>query len=72
MLDAFHKAQVQPGDKVLIQTAAGGTGLIAVQLAQLHQAEIYATAGSQHKLDYLQDLGVDNLINYLETDFDTA
>ena len=71
MIDAFSKANLQPGERILIQTAAGGTGLIAVQLAQYANAEIYATAGSKHKLDYLQKLGVPHLINYQATDFES-
>ena len=70
MIDVFRKAQVKPGERVLIQTAAGGTGLVAVQLALHHGAEIYATAGSREKLDYLARLGVSYLINYLEVDFE--
>ncbi|WP_255298242.1 SDR family NAD(P)-dependent oxidoreductase [Brevibacillus dissolubilis] len=70
MIDAFHRAQLKKGERILIQTATGGTGLIAVQMAQAIGAEIYATAGSQHKLDYLRELGVPHTINYLEHDFE--
>ncbi|WP_245739945.1 beta-ketoacyl synthase N-terminal-like domain-containing protein, partial [Thermoflavimicrobium dichotomicum] len=70
MIAAFRRAQLKKGEKILIQTATGGTGLIAVQLAKYYGAEIYATAGSQHKLEYLKKLGVPHLINYLETDFE--
>lgn len=71
-LTVYHALQIadlQPKEKILIQTAAGGVGLIAVQLAQLQGAEIYATAGSSRKLDYLHNLGVKNLINYQEQSF---
>lgn len=71
MLDAFRKADVQPDETILIQTAAGGTGLIAVQLARHHGAKIFATAGSRAKLEYLQRLGVAAGINYLECDFES-
>ena len=71
MIDAFHKARLKRGEKILIQTATGGTGLIAVQLAQYYGAEIYATAGSQAKLDYLKQRDVPYRINYRETDFET-
>ena len=69
MQRAFELARIKKGEKVLIQTAAGGTGLISVQLAQLLEAEVFATAGSQEKLDYLAGMGVRNLINYREEDF---
>ncbi|MGH8259128.1 MAG: phosphopantetheine-binding protein, partial [Steroidobacteraceae bacterium] len=51
---ALRKAQLQSGERILIQTAAGGVGLVAVQLAQHRGAEIFATAGSAQKLDYLR------------------
>ena len=70
MLDAFEKSDPQPGERILIQTAAGGIGLIAVELARNCGSEIIATAGSQAKLDYLRDLGVRHLINYRESDFE--
>ncbi|MEM7391084.1 MAG: beta-ketoacyl synthase N-terminal-like domain-containing protein, partial [Verrucomicrobiota bacterium] len=66
---AFELARVQPGDKILIQTAAGGVGLLAVRIALAHGAEIFATAGSRAKLDYLKEMGVPHLINYREEDF---
>ncbi|MEX3613485.1 MAG: SDR family NAD(P)-dependent oxidoreductase, partial [Burkholderia gladioli] len=70
MIDAFHKADLQPGESILIQTAAGGTGLIAMQLARHHGATILATAGSREKLDYLRGQGAQHLINYREQDFE--
>lgn len=70
VIDAFHKADLKKGEKILIQTAAGGIGMIAVQLAQNCGAEIYATAGSENKLNYLRKLGVSHVINYQENDFE--
>src|SRR5205085_5733302 len=70
MIAAFEKACLKWGEKILIQTATGGTGLIAIQLANHYGAQIYATAGSQLKLDYLKQLGVPYRINYQETDFE--
>ncbi|KHL52120.1 amino acid adenylation protein, partial [Xanthomonas cannabis pv. cannabis] len=69
MIDAFRKAAVTHGERVLIQTATGGTGLIAMQLAKHHGAEIFATAGSEQKLRYLRELGVVHAINYRTQDF---
>jgi NADPH:quinone reductase-like Zn-dependent oxidoreductase/3-oxoacyl-(acyl-carrier-protein) synthase/acyl carrier protein len=71
MVDAFRKARLRKGETILIQTAAGGTGLVAVQMAQHCGAEIFATAGSPEKLDYLAGLGVRQLINYRQIDFET-
>ncbi|MGN4085321.1 SDR family NAD(P)-dependent oxidoreductase, partial [Burkholderia gladioli] len=70
MIECFAKARLQPGERILIQTATGGTGLIAVQMARRAGAEIIATAGSAAKLEYLARLGVPHLINYREQDFE--
>ncbi|MCR8998087.1 zinc-binding dehydrogenase, partial [Brevibacillus laterosporus] len=70
VIAAFRKAQVKKGEKILIQTATGGVGFIAVQLAKYYGAEIYATAGSEHKLEYVRQIGVSHAINYIDSDFE--
>lgn len=70
MIDAFEKARIKKGESILIHTATGGTGLIALQLAKKYGAEIYATAGSEAKLDFLRELGVRHCVNYRSTDFE--
>ncbi len=60
---------VMPGEKVLIQAAAGGVGTALIQLCKLKGCYIYGTAGSEKKLDYLRSLGVDQPINYRENNF---
>ena len=66
MIDAFHKAQPKRGERILIQTATGGTGLIALQLARYIMAlEVYATAGSRDKAGlFRQRLVFPICINY--------
>lgn len=56
-----HLAKVREGEKVLIHGAAGGVGLAAIQVAKWIGAEIYATAGSDEKRDFLRMLGVDHI-----------
>jgi NADPH:quinone reductase-like Zn-dependent oxidoreductase/short-subunit dehydrogenase/acyl carrier protein len=59
---ALHKlGRVEPGERVLIHSATGGTGLACVQVARLLGAEVYATAGSDEKRDYLRALGVEHV-----------
>lgn len=50
---------MQPGERVLIHAAAGGVGMAAVQLAQLHGADVYGTA-SEPKWPALRELGLDD------------
>jgi thioester reductase-like protein len=54
----YHLARVQAGERVLIHAGAGGVGLAAIQLAHLAGAEVFATAGSEDKRNYLRALGV--------------
>ncbi|KAG8953518.1 hypothetical protein FRC04_002360 [Tulasnella sp. 424] len=63
------RAQTQPGEWVLIHAAAGGVGLIAVQIAKALGAKVIATAGSQDKLDVCKKYGADELVNYRSDDW---
>lgn len=53
-----HVARLARGERVLIHAAAGGVGLAAIQWAQHVGAEVFATAGSEAKRDFLRSLGV--------------
>lgn len=53
-----HLGRMSTGERVLIHSATGGVGLAAVQLAQRAGCEIFATAGSEEKREYLRALGV--------------
>ncbi len=66
---ALDRADLQPGETVLIQSAAGGTGPFAVQMAIERGATVIATAGSRAKLAMLRRLGVEHGIDYLAEDF---
>ncbi len=63
---AFELANLKEGEHILIQTAAGGCGLMAVQLANLHQATIYGTSSRDYKLSFLKQIGVDYRLNYTQ------
>ena len=61
---ALHRlAGLGSGDRVLIHAAAGGVGLAAVQIARRAGAEVFATAGSRPKHDYLHGLGVEHVLD---------
>ena len=68
-LGLFDRAELQPGETVLIHAAAGGSGSAAVQLAANAGARVFATAGTDDKLKLCRDLGADVAINYNTTDF---
>ena len=69
--DALHflkKANVQSGQKVLINGAGGSIGTFAVQLAKLDGAAVTAV-DSAGKLDMLRSLGADHVIDFTQEDF---
>jgi NADPH:quinone reductase-like Zn-dependent oxidoreductase len=66
------RADLQPGENVLVLGASGGVGHAALQIAKYVGAEVYATASSEEKLEYASELGADEVINYEQEDFDDA
>jgi NADPH:quinone reductase-like Zn-dependent oxidoreductase/acyl carrier protein len=62
-------AKLKSGDKVLIHAATGGVGLAAIQIAKYVGAEVYATAGSNDKRDYLKSLGIQNIYDSRSIEF---
>ncbi|MGW0535113.1 SDR family NAD(P)-dependent oxidoreductase [Streptomyces sp. NPDC003032] len=64
-----HLARLRPGEKVLIHSASGGTGLAALNLARACGAEVLATAGSEAKRAYLRGLGVRHVMDSRTLDF---
>ncbi|MEU4467043.1 NADP-dependent oxidoreductase [Streptomyces sp. NPDC024017] len=64
-------ADLQPGQRVLIHAAAGGVGHVAVQIAKARGAYVIGTA-SAGKHEFLRGIGVDEAVDYRETDFTEA
>jgi NADPH:quinone reductase-like Zn-dependent oxidoreductase len=60
---------IKRGDKVLVLGASGGVGTGCVLLAKMLGAQVIACASSADKIQRLQDLGADHVINYKDTDF---
>ncbi len=58
------RAELQPGEDVLILGAGSGVGSAAIQIAKFFGARVIATAGSDEKLAKAKDLGADHLINH--------
>lgn len=67
-----HRANVQPGEWVLIHAAAGGVGLAAVQVAKAKGAIVIATAGTPRKRKIAQDFGADYAIDYRDPSWPDA
>ena len=62
------RAQIQPGETLLVLGAAGGVGLSAIEIGKILGARVIAAASSQEKLDVCREHGADDLINYATED----
>jgi NADPH:quinone reductase-like Zn-dependent oxidoreductase len=58
------RAQIQPGQTVLIHGIGGGVALSALQLAKLAGAEVIVTSSSNKKLALAEQIGAPHIINY--------
>ena len=65
----YSTYRVKPMDTVLIHAAAGGTGLLLVQIAKMHGARVFGTVSNDEKARLAQAAGADATINYVEEDF---
>lgn len=62
--------KLQAGETALIHAAAGGVGLLLVQMAKQIGARVIGTAGTKEKAQLARDAGADECIIYTETDFE--
>jgi NADPH:quinone reductase len=60
---------LKKGDRCLIHAAAGGVGLLLVQIAKRHGAYVIATAGSAEKAELAMGAGADHVVIYTTQDF---
>jgi len=63
--------KLQAGETALIHAAAGGVGLLLVQMAKKIGARVIATAGTEEKAKLARNAGADECIIYTESDFET-
>lgn len=61
-----QRANIQPGETLLVLGAAGGVGVTAIELGKLLGAKVIAAASSDEKLELCKQLGADEVINYSE------
>jgi NADPH:quinone reductase len=62
---------IKRGETVLIHAAAGGVGLLLVQMAKKIGARVIGTAGTAEKGDLAREAGADEVIIYTEQDFES-
>ena len=62
---------LKQGETALIHAAAGGVGLLLVQMAKTIGARVIATAGTHDKAQLARDAGADECIVYTEADFES-
>jgi NADPH2:quinone reductase len=58
------RAQVRPGEWLLVHAGASGVGVSAIQLGRAFGARVIATAGSTEKLDFAQQQGAEHAFSY--------
>ncbi|KAF8952157.1 hypothetical protein BGZ52_007741 [Haplosporangium bisporale] len=63
------RAQLKAGEWCLVHAAAGGVGIVAVQIARALGAKVIATAGSPEKLQIALANGADHAVNYRDKDW---
>ena len=61
-----RRAEVRGGERVLVEAAAGGVGILLCQLARTAGAQVVAAAGGPRKVQVARDQGADVAVDYLE------
>lgn len=64
-----QRADIQPGETLLVLGASGGVGLAAVELGKAMGARVIAAASSDEKLEVAKKHGADDLVNYSDGQF---
>jgi len=67
--DRAPAAELTVGERFLVHGGSSGIGTMAIQLAKAQGAEVFATAGTEAKLQACRDYGADLAINYRSADF---
>ncbi|HKU48982.1 MAG TPA: zinc-binding dehydrogenase [Nitrososphaera sp.] len=63
------RANITPGQTVLIMGGGSGMGIAGIQIAKLFNCNVIATAGRQDKMDKCIELGADHAVNHREADW---
>ena len=63
------QCEPQPGETVVVSAASGGVGQVVSQLSRIYGCRVVAIAGSQEKIQYLKELGVDAAVSHRSESF---
>lgn len=69
VFDRAPAAELTVGERFLVHGGCSGIGTMAIQLAKAQGAQVFATAGTDQKVQACQDFGADVAINYRDADF---
>jgi len=65
-------ARIEPGETIVVEAAAGGTGGLSVQLAKRAGARVIGLASSEEKRELVQSLGADAVVDSRAEDLGAA
>jgi len=65
----FDLAHLEPGQTILIHGASGSVGSLAVQLAKIKGARVFATASGKNE-EFVRNLGADEFVDYTQQKFE--
>ena len=63
------RANIKPGQTVLIMGGTSGVGMVGIQIAKLYNCTVIATAGNKEKMDKCSEIGADFVVNHREGDW---
>jgi len=69
VFDRAPAAELTVGERFLVHGGCSGIGTMAIQLAKAQGAQVFATAGTEQKVQACRDFGADVAINYRSADF---
>jgi NADPH:quinone reductase len=67
--NVFDRANLRPGESLLVHGGSSGIGVTAIQLARAMGNTVYVTAGSDEKCRFCENLGAEKAINYRSENF---
>lgn len=70
--NVFHLGKLQRGEKLLIHGGTSGIGTMGLQMAKALGSEIYTTAGTDKKVDFLNEMKLGTVINYKKEAFEVG